>query len=98
MINENTNRMKTSKNQIAKKTVVLTPANSLTGMYGQYSANIEETYFKTDASGKLYISKPGMNSSEWIDTGITCENKSQFVDAVKEEIDDETILSDLYYE
>lgn len=80
--------MKTSKNQIAKNTTVVKPANSLTGAYGQYKVKVNETYFETDASGHLYKSKSGVPYTEWIDTGLTIENKSQFVSAVIEELND----------
>ena len=74
-----------TRNLISRHTVVTVRPNNLTGKIGRYKVAIKTgdgiSIFETDQGGKLFYQK-SENPASWVDTGDTCLNKTEFVNAV----------------
>lgn len=79
--------MKTTKNYIAKETTIVRMPNNLTGLIGRYRVAIRTkeglAIFETDYGGNLFYQRSSeTNPASWVDTGLHCEKKSDFVEKV----------------
>jgi len=76
-----------TRNLISRHTVVTVKPNNLTGKIGRYKVAIKTgdgiSIFETDQGGHLFYQKGAeSNPASWVDTGETCLNKAEFVNAV----------------
>jgi hypothetical protein len=76
-----------TRNLISRNTVVTVRPNNLTGKIGRYRVAVRTDYgwdlFETDQEGYLFYQKGSeKNPVSWVDTGETCLNKTEFVNAV----------------